>query len=111
MDQPDLFDIPAGKAGKKDGMRRVEENANEAWKREAARAAFQAAKELDILTADDVHERIGSHVATHELRALGPVMTMAAKSGWIRKAEVIAALCRRPSRHRGTMNVWKSLLR
>jgi hypothetical protein len=106
-EQGDLF---SAKAGKADGMRRVEENADDRWKNAALVAVYRAAYELDLLTSDDVWERLPAEVETHENRAMGPVMRNACRLQWITPTEVHIK-GRRASRHRAPLQVWKSLLR
>lgn len=106
----DLFDYAAGKAAKEEGMERVDAAADDDWKDAAERAVKDAARSLPEITSDDVMARIAPDVRTHELRALGPVMSRAAKAGWIRKADKAPRLCARPSRHRAPLTVWTSLI-
>jgi hypothetical protein len=99
-----------GEMLKAEGMARVDEHANEAWKAAAQRAVLEAARALPQLTADDVMARIDPSTKTRDRRALGPVMTRAAKAGWIEQADVLPVKCGRPSRHAAPITVWKSLL-
>lgn len=70
--QPTLFDALAAAD---DAIRRVDENADEGWKRAAARIVWEFAKMRDGFTTDDVMEGLeGMGVVTHDNRALGPVM-------------------------------------
>ena len=73
IDQPDLFNA----------LRRVEEHADDDWKVAAAAALEQCAATGQEFTADDVRDAIPSHITTHEMRALGPVMKAGVRRGLI----------------------------
>ena len=100
----------AGDAGKKDGMSRADRHANAAWKYAADVATLEAALDLQELTADDVVQRMDPTVDTHEWRALGPVLTRAAKAGWIEKANGKTKNCERANCHSAPLTVWRSLV-
>lgn len=107
IEQMDLF---AARAAKAEAMARVEEHADTSWKAAARQAVLNAARELPRFTSDDVMDRIGGEVSTHELRALGPVMLAAAKCGWIAKVDCAAVPSRRTSLHASPRTVWRSLI-
>jgi hypothetical protein len=99
-----------GEMGKLVGMARAAQHANPAWMAAAYRAAVEAARELVVLTTDDVWSRMDPAVKTHEHRAMGPIMKNAAKDGVIVKAIELPKNCARPSRHKAPLTVWKSLI-
>lgn len=70
--QPTLFDalVAADEA-----IKRVDQNADEGWKRAAAQVVWEFAKMPGGFTTDDVMEALdGMGVVTHDNRALGPVI-------------------------------------
>jgi hypothetical protein len=99
-----------GEQLKQKGMQRVYGNASLAWKLEADKAALLAARELELLTSDDVYDRISSQVFVHDGRAMGHVMTNAAKREWIVKSNLPGRPSRRPSLHKSPRTVWRSLV-
>lgn len=98
-----------GRAGRDQGMARVDAAANEAWKRASVIALVESAIALRELTSDDVKDRTPSTVWTHDERGLGPIMVTAARDGWIEKTERFVP-SRYTSRHVAPIRVWKSLL-
>ena len=89
-------------------MTLVFEHADEDWKVVAERIVCEIAHRQPFLTALEVLDELAHHdCATHDLRALGPVMVRAARDGVI----VHHAFIRRNDKHnRGTTVQWKSLL-
>lgn len=71
--QPDLFDA----------LQRVEEHADADWKDAARFALQQLAATGREFTSDDVRDAIPSHITTHEMRALGPVMRAGVQDGLV----------------------------
>lgn len=104
------FNKRAAEGAKREAMARVEAAANEAWKHAAIYAVLTAARTMRYLTSDDVMKLIPDTVATHELRALGPIMLYAARNEWIEKADVPGLNSTRPSLHASPRTVWKSLI-
>jgi hypothetical protein len=102
-----LFEAEAARDA---AMAQVLAAANLRWLIAAQQAVHRAALELRFLTSDDVMERIDPNARTHELRALGPVMTHAAKAGWIEKANLPGQSSRRRSLHASPRTVWRSLI-
>lgn len=105
-----LFDFEAGKAAKAEGMARVEQAAEPEWKLAAYEAVLSVALEKQYLTSDDVVARMPVGVATHEWRALGPVMLKAARNGIIKKAPLPPINSARASLHCSPRTVWRSLI-
>ena len=93
-----------------DALVRVEQHADTDWKAAATTAVYRAARNLSTLTTDDVWDLIPATVTTHEPRALGAIMTKAARAGWIRLADKRPVKSKRVSRHAGPMSVWESLI-
>lgn len=111
MKAPDLFDYAAARAARDEGIARGTENANVDWKLSAEMAVLSVARELELFTADDVVRRIDPRAQTPDMRALGGVMTRAAKAGWCVKTQLPARECERRSRHSAPLNVWQSLIK
>lgn len=104
------FDAMRAKLARDAAVAHVDEHADDAWKI-AARAAVQAVSlRRAEFTTDDVLEVLRTQpVATHEGRALGPVMLHAARMGWVentRRFQKSNAV----SRHNAPKTVWRSLL-
>jgi hypothetical protein len=100
--------MDTGQLALDDALDRVERNADEQWLVAADYAVAKVALRKAQLTADDVWEVLdGMDVATHEKRALGPVMDRAAKDGIIANTGTYIK-SRRASRHKGPVAVWKS---
>lgn len=89
-------------------LEQVELNADDAWKTAAMQAVHDAARALAELTTDDVLAILNTQpVATHEGRALGPVMLRASERGWIENTgRVKKSLA--VSRHRAPKTIWRS---
>lgn len=98
-----------GSTGKKDGMDRVDANADLDWKTEAYNAVLRIAAAQEFFTPDDVRAEIAlTGATTHDDRALGPIMLRCAREGLIEKMEI--GLSVNPSRHRGHAQRWRSLV-
>lgn len=106
--QRDLFDD--GRTRRDQAMRQVDEAANEQWKFAAFAATVEAARNLPTLTADDVQEILATKdVATHEGRAMGPVMMRAKREGVIEATPDFRS-SKRANLHAMPKRVWKSLI-
>lgn len=70
-----------GMCRKRAQMDRVDENAADDWKAEAAGAVYRAASTYEMFTTDEVWKYIPAGVSTHENRAMGPVMKRAVAAG------------------------------
>lgn len=81
--QPSLLDALAAAD---EAIRRVDENADEGWKRAAGLAVFQRAKMGQPFTTDDIMEDLSDMgVVTHDNRALGPVIRRALQTAIIKE--------------------------
>src|SRR6516164_2059219 len=100
-------------AGKHEGMTRVHLHADEIWKRQMYECVITVARRYQTFTSDDVFEvaaLCGYDHGTHDLRAFGPVMMIAAKNGVCCKAECAPVNSRRASLHASPRAVWRSLI-
>lgn len=71
-DQPTLWDAMAAAD---EAIKRVDDNADEGWKRAAERVVWEWSQSSSHFTTDDVMDSLeGLGVTTHDNRALGPVM-------------------------------------
>jgi len=99
---------------KKSAMDQVEENANELWLEFMADLVWDVCRMKKQFTTDDVFdlydEAPEGKPTTHELRAMGPVMSRVAKEGLCKKANVLGQSSRRRSRHAAPLTVWDSLI-
>ena len=106
---PAFLDMIHGKRLKKQAIARVDYNAEPEWKVNEKRAVLWLAHTRDTFTAEDVWkvlEQRGEE-APHEPRAMGAIMTAAAKK------EIIEATAEwvesnRPECHRRPVRIWKS---
>lgn len=92
---------------KQEAMQQVYDNANEEWKTRAYLAVMRVAAKQVELTTDDVWEMIPSGVETHERRALGPIMVLAAKNGLIEKTGQWIET-KREAAHQRPVALWRS---
>lgn len=82
-DQPTLWDALAAAD---EAIKRVDENADEGWKRAATQIVWEFAQMPGGFTTDDVMEGLdGMGVVTHDNRALGPVMRRMIRGGHIQE--------------------------
>lgn len=108
---PVTFDPAQGAMGKHIGMYEVHRAANVEFVMAAFIAITKAAREREIITTDDVMERMPDGLSTPNLKVLGPIMKAASKDGVIVKAERQPwVMCARASRHRAPMQPWRSLI-
>lgn len=106
MNQPSLLEMMEKQA---DAIQRSDEHADEAWKQEALEAVRRAAEANETLIVDAVWPYLNEGAcATHDYRAMGPVMIRARREGYIaptgdfRKSHL---------RNHGTPRpVWRSLI-
>ena len=86
----------------------VDQNAAPDWKTVALAAVKHVAQTRREFTTDDVLAILQSQpVATHEMRALGPVMRRAADAGYIAATDRFITSAS-VSRHRAPKRVWSS---
>jgi hypothetical protein len=76
-----------GSAGKRDGMNRAENHADEEWKQAVVDAIYMLAKGPSAFTTDEVWLAVGDDASTHEPRAMGPMIRNCVRAGMIVKAE------------------------
>ena len=80
-DQPTLWDALAAAD---EAIKRVDQNADEGWKRAAESIVWEFAQMPGGFTTDDVMDGLdGMGVVTHDNRALGPVIRRMSRSGVI----------------------------
>lgn len=104
------LDEYAAEVAKRAALRQVEEHAAPDWKTYALATVKQVARGHAEFTTDRVLAAMqDAPVATHELRALGPVMIAAARSGYIVATERFE-ISDSQSRHRAPKRIWRSLL-
>jgi len=114
-DPPDLFEWSGAGDAKRDGMERVAEHADSAWKLAMETAVIATARQMPRFTADDcfvtLYRQNPTPPETHDRRALGPIMLAAAKAGICRKDDATPWIpTRRRSRHAAPLQVWRSLI-
>jgi hypothetical protein len=113
----DLFDhakrLAESKAAKKEAMDRVEANADKEWSDLMLKLVrFTCLEEVSFTTDEpiDRYEAIdGDKPVTHDKRAMGPVMTRAAKAGYCRKTDRVRP-SRRKNLHASPIAIWESLI-
>lgn len=96
---------------KKRGMTRSAIGANPAWAALMLHIVRQVARTKRRFTSDDVFALARAIDVTHgtrDLRAFGPVMHLAAKLGYCRKARCAPVNSARPSLHASPRTVWQS---
>ena len=94
-------------------LMRVELAADPEWMRCAISAVRATASSNGTLTTDDVWEtlrRVYPHVETHEYRALGAVMRIASRHGWIKPSGTYRPT-RRKEAHKRPIAVWFSCIK
>jgi hypothetical protein len=108
--QPSLFDAAAAAEARNEALARVEANANSAWKSHCEDAIRWLSETRPDFTTDDVwelmHQRLNP--MPHEPRAIGAMMTNAAKRGLITPTDRYTPSAR-PECHRRPVKIWKSL--
>jgi hypothetical protein len=113
----DLFTLAEAnakaRAARDAALVQVEENANDQWKRLMRECVVAVARVMWLFTSDDVMDRyhqIPNAPVTHDLRALGAIMTRAVRDGTCRKANCASVPSRRASLHASPRTVWESLI-
>ena len=98
-----------GKKLKRQAIEQVDSNADPVWKLNAKRAVLHLANTRDRFTADDVWALLDERgeEAPHEPRAMGAIMTAAAKKGLIEASHEWRE-SNRPECHRRPVRVWES---
>jgi hypothetical protein len=108
--QPSLFDVPAAIEARDRAIEQVEANAQPAWKLHCEAAIRWLAKTRPEFTTDDVWEMMHQRLnpMPREPRAIGAMMTNAAKAGVIAPTDRYTPSAR-PECHRRPVKIWKSL--
>lgn len=108
MSQASLFD--QAERAKHEGIELVYKHADTYWKRKAAEKLLEVAKTKTKFTSDDILiplERVG--IVTKDNRAIAAILISAARMNLIKSTETYIP-CRRKSRHKAPVMVWKSLM-
>ena len=101
---------PAAQEKIADGMQRADENASDPWKVAFDGCLFAVARRKEELCSDDVleeMERLGHKPETHNLAAIGPAMSRAAKRGVLSHTDRVKR-SERPLKHGNRQNIWVS---
>ena len=109
---PGPFDPAAGRAGKADGMDRAQRHADPEWWRCMLECGREVALAKQIFDTDDLERvrlRRFHNAATHEHRALGPLMRELQKLGYCFPTQDWVESQQRQN-HRRPMRVWFSLI-
>ena len=105
----EIFDSKEAREAAKRGQEQALEAARKAWREEAKEAIYTTATTRSHFIVDDVWPNIKGDVFTHDLRAMGSLMTQAVKHGWIERTKEYRPSSRKSS-HSNPRVVWKSLL-
>ena len=100
----------AGEEARAEAVTRVSDHADPDWMQHALDAVLDLARTQEKVTSDDVWEVLDDiAVETHDNRAMGAVMTEAARQEWLHRTDV-TVLSRRPINHRRPIRLWTSLI-
>ncbi len=94
---------------KEEAMQQAFDNADNSWKTAAYATVVRVATRQRDLTTDDVWEAIPENFQTHEPRALGPIMVLAARNRIIRKTGTWVETARAAA-HQRPVAVWGSCI-
>lgn len=106
--QMGLFDPAAGEAAATAAIQQVAEAADEDWMQAAMEAVERAARKYPLFTTDHVWSELKTGCSTHERRAMGAVMRLAATAGVCRITDHTIK-SGRVTCHRRPLRVWRSL--
>ena len=110
MDNGNIKKTNPGQLALEDALIRVANGANPEWVQAASGALAQLARRLPELTADEVWEELADkHVDTPNGKAMGNIMRNAARARLITRTDRTVKT-RRPTRNRGDVRVWRSLI-
>ena len=106
---PPVLDAPSGELLKQKAISRVRDNADQEWRNAAIAAVRQIASVYSDFTTDDVWIELGGQAmqGTHDPRAMGAVMTDAARAGICRKSDRVRPSERKEC-HRRPIAIWIS---
>ena len=100
----------AGEEARAQSLETVGAHADPVWMQHALGIAHDLSLTQAAFTADDIWEKLDDlDVETHDNRAMGAVMTEAARQGWVHRTDN-TVLSRRPINHRRPVRVWTSLV-
>lgn len=95
---------------KQEAMKRSMNHANPDWKAAALDAIVEVASKQASFTSDDILAVLDRlDVKTHDTRALGGILTAAARLKWIRKSGNYVP-SKRPACHSRPILIWESLI-
>ena len=100
---------PSGELLKQQAISRVRDNADQDWRNTALAAVRQIASTQSEFTTDNIWSEIEhtSFSSTHDPRAMGAVMTDAARAGICRKSDRVRPSQRKEC-HRRPIAIWIS---
>jgi len=101
--------IVLGEAGKEHGIGNALKHADAGWLTEALAAVFRVASSQENFTVDHVWLDGEGLSSPREPRAMGAVMRIASKAGWISPTPD-HWMSKRPACHRRPLRVWQSRL-
>lgn len=107
-----MTDHDAAQAATDKAIERVEAHADADWKAAAFEAVVWLAERRAELTTDGVWaalDRLDPDAATHERRAMGPIMRQAVREGVIEATDRYH-ISVRPECHGNPKRVWRSLI-
>lgn len=89
-------------------LQSVLDNANPAWVKAVKKSIMQAARKYRTFTTDDVWAGlVEQDVTTHEPRAIGAIMRLAAKKKVIEKVPGVYIKSRRAACHGRPLQAWR----
>lgn len=106
----EALQIVQGEGAREVGIAKALAHAEEEWVTAALAAVFAVAKQREHFTADHVWMYGDGLPPPREPRAMGSVMRIADKAGWISPTQD-HWLSKRPSCHRRPLRVWESNLK
>lgn len=105
-----LFEYQAAQVAKEIGMQAANANAAERWCDLMLLLVQFTCQEQLVFTSDDIFDRydaIDSPPTTHDNRAFGSIMRVAARKGWCEKTDTVRE-SKRKSLHASPRAVWRS---
>ena len=102
--------LKKGRAARDAAMDESSGGANEAWKEATLDAIHATAKRRDKFIVDDIWPQFHSSETTGDLRAVGPLMRVAQREGWISPTGEFRPSYV-PSHHATPRRVWESKIK